>query len=55
MSDRIEGDNPEVDDAESVERNEEKEIERAPQPGNTPAPKESPPFDSSIPRERDEQ
>jgi hypothetical protein len=53
MSDHIEGDNPDVDDADSVERDgEEEEIERAPQPGNTPAPAESPPFDSTVPRER---
>ena len=49
MTDHIEGDEPEVDDADG-ERDDEEEIERAPQPGNTPA--VSPPFDSAIPRER---
>jgi hypothetical protein len=62
MTAPIESDRPEVDDA-GVEGNEpeigergdeDEEVERAPQPGNTPAP-DSPPFDSSLPRERDEQ
>jgi hypothetical protein len=60
-----ENDKPEIEDAEiegneseldktGVERDEEERVERAPQPGNTPAPG-TPPFDSSLPRERDEQ
>jgi pimeloyl-ACP methyl ester carboxylesterase len=32
----------------------EEQVERAPQPGNTPA-SDSPPFDSTLPREREEQ
>ena len=66
MTDHIEGDEPEVDDAgvdpnepevdeTGVERDDEEQAERAPQPGNTPGPSESPPFDSTLPRERDEQ
>jgi hypothetical protein len=62
MTDPIENDTPEGDDAdigetepEVAERGDEDEeqVDRAPQPGNTPAP--SPPFDSSLPREREEQ
>ena len=65
MSDHIENDETEVDDAgvdpnepevdeTGVERYDDEQVERAPQPGNTPAPG-SPPFDSTVPRERDEQ
>jgi hypothetical protein len=65
MTSPAENDKPEVDDAEvegnepeldetGVERDEQEEVEWAPQPGNTPAPG-TPPFDSSLPRERDEQ
>jgi hypothetical protein len=49
----VERNEPEVDET-GAERDDEQEIERAPQPGNTPAP-ESPPYDSPLPRERDEQ
>ena len=58
MTDHIDNDEPEVDDA-GLERNEpevdETGVERAPQPGTTPAPGSHPPFDSTLPRERDEQ
>ena len=64
MPDQMENDEPEVDDAgvddqpeldeTGVERDEDDQVERAPQPGNTPA-SGTPPFDSSLPRERDEQ
>jgi hypothetical protein len=61
MTNPIENDKPEVDDAgigenepEVAERgDDDEEQDRAPQPGNTPAP--SPPFDSSLPREREDQ
>jgi hypothetical protein len=53
MTDHIESDEPEVDDT-KVERDEDEQVERAPQPENTPAPG-SPPYDSPLPRERDEQ
>jgi hypothetical protein len=53
MTDHIESDEPEVDDTE-VEREDDEQVERAPQPGNTPEPG-SPPYDSTLPRERDEQ
>jgi hypothetical protein len=65
MTNSVENDKPEVDDANverdepeldetEVDRDEDDQVERAPQPGNTPAPG-TPPFDSSLPRERDEQ
>jgi hypothetical protein len=62
MTDPIQNDKSDLDDAgigenepEVAERGDEDEeqVDRAPQPGNTPAP--SPPFDSSLPREREEQ
>jgi hypothetical protein len=65
MTDQMDQDEPEVDDAgvednepevdeTGVERDNDEQVERAPQPGNTPAPG-APPFDSPLPRERDEQ
>jgi hypothetical protein len=52
MTDDIENDEPEVDET-GVEREDDEEIERTPQPGNIPA--ESPPFESTLPREREDQ
>jgi hypothetical protein len=64
MIDHMENDEPEVDDGvqdkdpevheTGVEPGDDEQVERAPQPGNTPAPG-NPPFDSTLPRERDEQ
>jgi hypothetical protein len=50
VGDGVQGNEPEVDEP-GVER---EKVERAPQPGNTPA-AGNPPFDSTLPRERDEQ